>query len=187
MSIASIASASSILSFQDLAAPAAPKASVTTLVSQLEKSISSGNLDTTQTILQSIKALPPPPPGTGTSDPLSAFLNSVGTAVKDKSTSEAETALNTYQAAIAGPPKPSAATNAENLAIGTQLMEDKVTLNLVKMTIDPQSGASATSSSSASTTGSSTDSTGTTGSSTLSTSSLTADGYTTGSLFSAAA
>ena len=185
MSIASIASASSILSFQDLAAPAAPQASVTTLVSQLEKSISSGNLDTTQTILQSIKALPPP--RAGTSDPLSAFLNSVGTAVKDKSTSEAETALNTYQAAIAGPPKPSAATDAENLAIGKQLMDDKLTLNLIKMTIDPQNGATATSSSSTNTAGSTTDSTGTATGSTPSASSLTAGDYATGTLFSAAA
>jgi hypothetical protein len=184
MSISSIASASSILNFQDLAAPAAPKASVTTLVSQLEKSISSGNLNTTQTILQSIKALPPS--GAGTSDALSAFLKSVGTAVKDNSTSEAEAALTTYQAATAPPPPP-ASTDAEKSAVGKQLLDDKLTLTLVKMTIEPQNGATATSNSSTGATGSSTDSTGTTGSSALSTSSLTTGGYTTGSLFSAAA
>jgi ribosomal protein S20 len=175
MNISSIASASSILKFQDLKTPESSQASVDTLVSQLEKSISSGNLDTTQTILQSIKSLAPA--STETSSPLSDFLKSVSTAVKDGSTSEAETAMSTYEAAIAEPPKPPVSTDAEKSAINKQLQEDKLTLNLIKMTIDPQNGTTATSNSSASTTDSNT----------LSTSSLTTDSYATGTLYSATA
>jgi hypothetical protein len=179
MNISAIASASpSMMKFQDLAAPASPQDSVGTLVSQLEKSITSGNLDTAQTIVQTIKSLAPA--STSASNPLSVFLNSVSTAVKDGSTSEAVTALSTYQAATAPPPPPPASADAEKSALGKQLLEDKLTLSLVKMTIEPQNGATTTSSSSG-------NSTGTTGSSTLSDSSQTTGGYTTGTLFSAAA
>jgi hypothetical protein len=143
MSISAIGASSSILSFQDFAAPTSPQRSVNQLVSQLEESIKAGNLDTTKTTLQSLQKLVPSQ--TGNSDPLSTFLNSVSAAVTDSSTTEAQTALATYEEAIAGPAKASDTTNAENLATGTQLMEDHVTLSLVKMTIEPKNYNTSTS------------------------------------------
>jgi len=154
MSISSIVPSSSMSQFQLFGAPSSPPPSVSTLVSQLEKSISSGNLDTTQTILQSIEKRSPA--STGTSDPLSAFLNSVASAVKDKSTTEAKTALSTYQAAIAPPAKPAITTNDESTVIGKALLQDSLTLNIVTRALDSVDPTATASSSSISTDGIST-------------------------------
>jgi hypothetical protein len=185
MSISSIVANSSIMSFQGIGDPASPQGSVSTLVSQLEKSISAGNLDTTQTIVQALKALAPA--GTSASNPLSVFLNSVSTAVQDGSTSEAETALSTFQATTAAPPTTPISANAEKSAIGKQLLEDKLTLNLVKEALAPLNSANATATSTTNSAGISTDSTGTSADSSLNAPSLTIDESVAGTFYSATA
>jgi len=181
MDISSISSTSSMMKFQAFQVSSSTRTSVSTLVSQLEDSISSGNLKSTQTILQSIKSIAPS--DIGKSDPLGTFLTSVSTAVKDKSTSEAKAALATYKVAITQPSDSSGISNAEKTAIAKQLMEDKLTLSVVKMTLEPQD----TTTTSGSSTSTSTDSTKTTVDSSLSSSSLTTDNYETGILYSGAA
>jgi len=185
MGISSISSASSMMSFQDLQAPASTQTSVNKLVSQLEGSISSGDLKSTRTILQSIKAIAPP--DTGIPSALSTFLTSVSTAVKDNSTSEAEAALDTYKVAITQPSDSSGISSAEKSAIGEQLMEDKLTLSVVKESLDSQNTTTTSSSSSSTGTTSSSTSTDSIDSSSFSSSSQTSNNYATGSFYSAAA
>jgi len=134
MSISSISSASTITSFLELGAPAPSKPALSTLVSRLEGSISAGDMNATKTLLDQIKSLVPPDPGS--SNPLSGFLNSVEYAVKDNSTSEAQTALSTYQAAIAPPAKPTASP-AEVQSVAEALTQDKQTSTIIKMALDP--------------------------------------------------
>jgi len=184
MSISSIDPISSMTQFQVFGAPSSTP-SVSTLVSQLEKSISSGSLDTTKNLLQSIESRSPA--STGTSDPLSTFLDSVATAVKDSSTTEAKTALATYQAAIAAPPKPAATTNNESVAIGKELLQDSVILNIVTRVLDTVNATASTSSSSISTDGASTVFTTTSGGTAPLASSPSPSGISTGSLYRAVA
>jgi hypothetical protein len=184
MSISSIDSISSMTQFQIFGAPSSTP-SVSSLVSQLEKSISSGNLDTTQTILQSIESHSPA--STGTSDALSTFLESVATAVKDGSTTEAKTALTTYQAAIAAPPKPAATTNEESVVIGKELLQDSLTHNIVENVLDSVNATATTSSSSTSTDGISTVFTTTSGGTAPLASSPLPSNNATGSLYRAVA
>jgi hypothetical protein len=183
MSISSIVPSSSMTQFQVFGAPSSPQPSVSTLVSQLEKSISSGNLDTTKTILQSIEKRSPA--STGTSDSLSTFLNSVASAVKDKSTTEAKTALATYQAAIAAPAKPAASD--ESAVIGKELLQDSLTLNIVTRVLDTVNTTATASSSSTSTDGISTVYATTSGDTAPSTSSPAPSSDATGALYSAVA
>jgi hypothetical protein len=185
MSISSIAPISSMTQFQVFGAPPSPPQSVSTMVSQLEKSISSGNLDTTQALLQSIESRSPA--STGTSNPLSDFLASVATAVKDSSTTEAKTALATYQAAIAAPTKPAATTNDESVVIGKELLQDSLTLNIVTRALDTVNTTATTSNSSTSTDGVSTVFTTTSGGKAPLASSPSPSGNSTGSLYSAVA
>jgi ribosomal protein S20 len=164
MSIASISSSSSIAAFQDYTSSTTAQASVGTMVTQLEKSISAGNMDTTKTLLQSIEARRPE--NSSSSDALSVFLKAVGSAVKSGSTSAAEAALAAYQDSLAGPAKASDATNAENLAVGQELAQNAQTLKIVKMTLDTQNTTSSSSDSN-SASSASTDPTGSSSSGTL--------------------
>jgi len=185
MNISSIAPSSSMTQFQVFGAQPSPPQSVSTLVTQLEKSISSGNLDTTQNLLQSIESRSPA--STGTSDALSSFLESVATAVKDGSASEAKTALTTYQASIVAPTKIAATTSDESKVIGNELLQDSVTLNIVTKVLDTANATATTSSSSTSTDGVSTVYTTTSGGTAPLASSPSSSGNATGSLYRAVA
>jgi hypothetical protein len=93
MSTSAILPISSI-DFGSSSATASQQSVFNGLLSQLQQAIGSGDLTSSQTLLNAIDALSPSSP-TG-STPLGTFLTSVGSALNDGRVAEAQSALATY-------------------------------------------------------------------------------------------
>jgi hypothetical protein len=128
------------------------------LLNQLQQAIGSGDLTSSQTLLNAIDALSPSSPASST--PLGTFLTSVGSALNDGSVAEAQSALATYQSATpAAAPASTSTTDSSATAaqIAANLIQSQNQLNLVTALLGPNS-ALATGSTTASSDTSATDS-----------------------------
>jgi len=103
------------------------------LISELEQSISGGDLTTSQTLLNAIDALSPS--SAGANSALGTFLTSVSKALDDGSVSEAQSALTAYQNAVpatsSGSAAPSTDASTSASAIASGLVLSQIQLNLV--------------------------------------------------------
>jgi hypothetical protein len=103
------------------------------LISQLEQSISGGDLTVSQTYLNAIEAASPSSAGADTA--LGTFLTSVGSALDDGSVSEAQSALTAYLSASPTTQSTSSTTSTDSsssaVAIASGLVLSQVQLNLV--------------------------------------------------------
>jgi hypothetical protein len=127
------------------------------LLSQLQQAIDSGDLTSSQTLLNAIDALSPSSAAANTT--LGTFLTGIASALNDGSVSEAQSALATYQSA-APAATPASTSTAETTATAAQiaanLIQSQNQLNLVTALLGPNSalatGGSTTASSDTSTT-----------------------------------
>jgi hypothetical protein len=137
--------------FDSSSATASQQTVFNNLLNQLQQSVGSGDLTTSATLLNAIEALSPS--AAGGSNPLGAFLTSLGTALNDGSVSEAQSALATYQnatpASAASTTAPDASTSASAANIAAGLIQSQIQLNLVTTLLNPASSSSNSSNSSA--------------------------------------
>ena len=113
------------------------------LLNQLQQAVGTGNLTSSATLLNALQALSPT--ASGGSNPLGAFLTSLGKALNDGSASEAQSALSTYQSAppsATAPAAPATSTTAANIAAG--LIHSQIQLNLVASLLGPGSSLGST-------------------------------------------
>jgi hypothetical protein len=136
MSTSAIAPISSI-DFGSSSATASQQSVFDSLLSQLQQSIGTGNLTTSQTLLNAIDALSP----SSVKSPLGTFLTSLTTALKDGSVTEAQSALATYQSnnLTAIPATSTANTSATATAIAANLVQSRLQLSLVTTLLGPNS------------------------------------------------
>ena len=149
MSTAAIAPISSI-DFDSTSATASQQSVFDSLLSQLQQSIGTGNLTTSQTLLNAVEALSPS--SASAQNPLGVFLTSLTTALKDGSVSEAQSALATYQSnnTTAAPAASTTGTSATAAAIATNLVQSQLQLSLVTTLLGPNSSFGSDSASSTS-------------------------------------
>lgn len=138
MSTSAIVPISSI-DFDSTSATASQQSVFDSLLSQLQQSIGTGNLTTSQTLLNAIDALSPS--SASGSNALGAFLTSLGTALNDGSVSEAQSALATYQSnnPAATPATSTTNTSATAAAIAANLVQSQLQLSLVTTLLGPNS------------------------------------------------
>ena len=138
MSTSAIAPISSI-DFDSTSATASQQSVFDSLLSQLQQSIGTGNLTTSQTLLNAVEALSPS--SASAQNPLGVFLTSLTTALKDGSVSEAQSTLATYQSnsAIATPVTSTTNTSATAAAITANLVQSQLQLSLVTTLLGPNS------------------------------------------------
>jgi len=132
------------IDFGSSSATASQQSVFNNLLNQLQQSIGTGDLTTSATLLNALEALSPS--AASGSNPLGAFLTSLGTALNDGSVSEAQSALSTYQSAAPAAATPAAATStsttAANIAAG--LIQSQIQLNLVSTLLGPASSLGGT-------------------------------------------
>jgi len=132
------------IDFGSSSATASQQSVFNNLLNQLQQSIGTGDLTTSATLLNALEALSPS--AASGSNPLGAFLTSLGTALNDGSVSEAQSALSTYQSAAPAATAPAAAastsTTAANIAAG--LIQSQIQLNLVSTLLGPASSLGGT-------------------------------------------
>jgi hypothetical protein len=128
--------------YDNASATSAQQAVFNSILTQLQQSISVGDLPSTQTLLNAVQAISPSA-STG-STPLATFLASVSTALSNGSTSQAQAALATYQSAVpassdttAPPPVPTANPNAVAAQIAASLVQNENQLLLVNALDNP--------------------------------------------------
>jgi hypothetical protein len=139
MSTSAIVPISSI-DFGSSSATASQQSVFDSLLSQLQQSIGTGNLTTSQTLLNAIDALSPS--SASGSNPLGTFLTNLGTALNDGSVSEAQSALATYQSnstTATTPAAPAENTSATAAAIAANLVQSQIQLSLVTTLLGPNS------------------------------------------------
>ena len=157
MSTSAIVPISSI-DFGSSTATASQQSVFNGLLSQLQQAIGSGDLTSSQTLLNAIDALSPSSPTSST--PLGTFLTGVGSALNDGSVAEAQSALATYQSATpAATPAATSTTGTSATAaqIAANLIQSQNQLNLVTALLGPNSALSTGGASSASSDTSATD------------------------------
>jgi hypothetical protein len=123
------------------------------LLNQLQRAAGSGNIDQTAGLLNAVEAISPS--SAGAQSALGNFLTSLGTAVNDNSSSEAQAALATYQNATPAstsstPASTSTSSTAAQIAAGLvqgQLQLSEVTSLLSSATGAASSGGSSSDSS----------------------------------------
>jgi len=98
MSTSAIAPIASI-DFNGANATAAEKSVFSSLLNQLQQAVSAGNLNNTSALLGAVEEISPS--SLGGNNPLGAFLTNLATALKDKSVSEAQSALTAYRQVVA--------------------------------------------------------------------------------------
>jgi hypothetical protein len=157
MSTSAIVPISSI-DFGSSTATASQQSVFNGLLSQLQQAIGSGDLTSSQTLLNAIDALSPSSPTSST--PLGTFLTGVGSALNDGSVAEAQSALATYQSATPAATPASTSTpgtSATAAQIAANLIQSQNQLNLVTALLGPNSALSTGGASSASSDTSATD------------------------------
>ena len=133
------------IDFGSSSATASQQSVFNNLLNQLQQSIGTGDLTTSATLLNALEALSPS--AASGSNPLGAFLTSLGTALNDGSVSEAQGALATYQSTTPASTSPAASTTntsttAANIAAG--LIQSQIQLNLVSTLLGPASSLGGT-------------------------------------------
>jgi hypothetical protein len=116
------------IDFAGSSATASEQTVFTNVLNRLEQTVSSGDLTIAQALLNTINVLSPSS-ATG-STPLGTFLTGLSKALKDKSPTEAQRALATYQKASAASPPPAAPaaptnSSATAAAIASQLIKSQ--------------------------------------------------------------
>jgi hypothetical protein len=153
-------SAPSPIDYNSASATSAEQAVFNSVLNQLQQSVSTGDLPSSQTLLNAVEAISPSA-STGTT-PLATFLSSLTSALGNNSVSSAQAALAAYQQAIAAststtpavPAIPTANTAAEAAQIAASLVRSENQLLLADSLLNPNnslgslSGSSATSGSS---------------------------------------
>lgn len=139
------------IDFDGSSATASQQTVFNSLLNQLQQAVGTGNLTTSATLLNAIEALSPS--AASGSNPLGAFLTSLGTALNDGSATEAQNALATYQSATPASTTPTTATantsaTAANIAAG--LIQSQIQLSLVTTLLNPASNSSSSSNNSVS-------------------------------------
>lgn len=127
------------------------------LLAQLQQSIGSGDLTTSDTLFNAIEALSPS--AANGSNALGTFLTSLGSALNSGNVSQAQSALSTYQsntpATTSSTTTPSTTTPASDTSVTTaqiaaSLVESQNQLSLVTMLLGPDSSLGDNSSSNSS-------------------------------------
>jgi len=140
----------SSIDFDSSSATASQQTVFNNLLNQLQQAVGSGNLSTSATLLNAIDALSPS--AASGSNPLGAFLTSLGTALNDGSVSEAQSALATYQSASTSatttPTASTADTSTTAANIAASLIQSQIQLNLVTTLLNPSASSSSSSSNS---------------------------------------
>ena len=133
--------------YDNASATSAQQAVFNSILTQLQQSVSVGDLPSSQTLLNAVQAISPSA-STGTT-PLATFLASVSTALSNDSTSQAQAALATYQNAVpasavpgssgttAPPLIPTANPNAVAAQIAASLVQNENQLLLVNALDNP--------------------------------------------------
>lgn len=144
MSTSAVAPVSGVTSVNPALA-AAEQSALTSVLSRLQQSIASGDLSTSETLLNAINAISPT--SAGGSDALGNFLSSLATALGDQSVSEAQSALAAYQSAVATAPSgasssvDSASARETAEAIASQLIQTQNQLLLATALANLPNGA----------------------------------------------
>jgi hypothetical protein len=111
------------------------------ILGQLQQAIGSGNLTTTQTLLNAIESISPS--SVTQSNALGTFLSSVATALNDGNATEAQSALSTYQSATSQSAASSSTTPATSTqaasasVIAANLIKSQLQLSLVTSLLSP--------------------------------------------------
>ncbi|HTJ31300.1 MAG TPA: hypothetical protein VL346_12405 [Acidobacteriaceae bacterium] len=151
--------------YNSASATTAQQAVFNSVLSQLQQSVSAGDLPSSQTLLNAVEAISPSA-SSGTT-PLATFLASLTTALGNNSISAAQTALTNYQQATAAassgstPPVPlipTANTNAEAAQIAASIIKSENQLLLSDSLLNPNNSLGSLSGSSSSSGSSSTNS-----------------------------
>jgi hypothetical protein len=133
----------SSIDFGSTSATSSQQTVLNNLLSQLQQAVGTGDLTTSATLLNAVEALSPS--SAAANNPLGAFLTNLSTALNDGSTSEAQTALTTYQSATpatssaASSASTAAATSATAAEIAAGLIQSQIQFNLVSTLLGPNS------------------------------------------------
>jgi polyhydroxyalkanoate synthase subunit PhaC len=133
------------IDYDSSSATSAQQAVFNSILTQLQQSVSVGDLPSSQTLLNAVQAISPSA-STGTT-PLATFLASVSTAISNGSASQAQAALATYQNAAptsstAAPAlSPTANPNAVAAQIAASLIQNENQLLLVNALDNPNTSA----------------------------------------------
>ena len=147
-------SAPAPIDYESNSATSAQQAVFNSILTQLQQSVSVGDLPSSQTLLNAVQAISPSA-STGTT-PLATFLASVSTALTNGSASQAQAALATYQNATptssnaAPTPSPTANPNAVAEQIAASLIQNENQLLLVNALDNPNTSATSSTASSTS-------------------------------------
>jgi hypothetical protein len=142
------------IDYESNSATSAQQAVFNSILTQLQQSVSVGDLPSSQTLLNAVQAISPSA-STGTT-PLATFLASVSTALTNGSASQAQAALATYQNATpasstaAPTPSPTANPNAVAEQIAASLIQNENQLLLVNALDNPNTSATSSTASSTS-------------------------------------